>query len=87
MAAKGLEGQVLAVNPSWNFVVISIGDGAGVVPNAEMVVMRGGEAIAKVKITSVEKATSIADIVPGSIAHGVRVQPGDRVIYQGSQDS
>jgi peptidoglycan hydrolase CwlO-like protein len=85
MIAKGLEGQVLAVNQSWNFVVLSIGDGAGVVANAEMIVMRGGEAIAKVKITSVEKATSVADIVPGSTAHGVRVQPGDRVIYQGSQ--
>jgi multidrug efflux pump subunit AcrA (membrane-fusion protein) len=85
MAAKGLEGQVLAVNQSWNFVVLSIGDGAGVVTNAEMVVMRGGEAIAKVKITSVEKATSVADIIPGSSLHGVRVQPGDRVIYPGSQ--
>jgi peptidoglycan hydrolase CwlO-like protein len=82
--AKGLEGQVLAVNRAWNFVVISIGDRQGVVPRAEMIVVRDGEMVGKVRITSVEPSTSIADVVPGSISKGGSLRPGDRVIYQGS---
>ncbi len=80
----GLEGQVLAVNPGWNFIVLSLGDRQGAVMNAEMLVVRGNERIAKVRITSVEPSTSVADIVPGTTAHGARVQPGDRVIFPGS---
>lgn len=84
MMAKGLEGQVLAVNRGWNFVVLSIGDRQGVTMNAQMIVKRGDQMVAKVRISSVEPSTSIADVVPGSAAQGVAVQPGDRVIYTGS---
>lgn len=83
LVQPGLEGQILAVNPGWNFVVLSIGDRQGAVANAEMLIMRGSERVGKAKITSVEPATSVADIVPGSLARGVRVQPGDRVIFAG----
>ncbi len=79
--AKGLEGQILAVNGAWNFVVISIGDRQGVVPSAEMVVMRGGQKVGKIRVTSVEPSTSIADVLPGE---GTSVRPGDRVIYPGA---
>lgn len=81
---NGLEGEVLAVNQGWNFVVLSIGDRQGAVNNAEMILKRGGNEIGKVRITSVEPSTSVADIIPGSLARGVRVQPGDRVIFPGS---
>ena len=80
----GLEGQVLAVNGGWNFVVLSLGDRQGAVMNAEMIVVRGDTMIAKIRITSVEPSSSVADIVPGSLARGARVQPGDRVIFKGS---
>jgi outer membrane murein-binding lipoprotein Lpp len=81
---NGLEGEVLAVNQGWNFVVLSIGDHQGAVPNAELILKRGDSQIGKVRITSVEPSTSVADIIPGSLARGVRVQPGDRVIFPGS---
>lgn len=81
---NGLEGQVLAVNQGWNFVVLSIGDRQGAVANAELILKRGNSQIGKVRITSVEPSTSVADIVPGSLARGVRVQPGDRVIFPGT---
>jgi len=81
---NGLEGEVLAVNPGWNFVVLSIGDRQGAVANAEMILVRNGNQIGKVKITSVEPSTSVADIVPGSLARGVKVEAGDRVIFHGS---
>jgi len=81
---NGLEGEVLAVNQGWNFVVLSIGDRQGAVANAEMILKRDGSQIGKVRITSVEPSTSVADIIPGSLARGVRVQPGDQVIFPGT---
>ena len=80
---KGLSGKVLAYNPNWNFVVLSIGDRAGIKANAQMLVTRGGQQIARVRVTSVEPQTSIADVVPGTLARGESVQPGDTVIYEG----
>jgi len=83
---NGLEGRILAVNPSWNFVVLSLGDRNGVVNNAEMLIKRGSQLIGKVRITSVEPSTSIADIVANSVRQGLAVQPGDTVIYTGPGD-
>ena len=78
----GLTGKVLAYNPGWNFVVLSIGDQAGVKANTQMLVVRGGQAIAKVKVTSVEPRSAIADVIPGTIQRGTTVQPGDTVVYE-----
>ena len=80
----GLEGRILVVNPNWNFVVLNIGDRQGVVSGASMIVKRGGAAIGKVKITSVEPSTSIADVQPGTVGKGFAIQPGDVVIFPGS---
>jgi septal ring factor EnvC (AmiA/AmiB activator) len=77
----GLTGKIMAVNPSWNFVVLDVGDRNGVVNNAEMLVKRGTSLIGKVRITSVEPSTSIADIVASSVPRGFSIQPGDSVIY------
>jgi myosin heavy subunit len=84
---NGLEGRILAVNPSWNFVVLSLGDRNGVVNNAELLISRGGQLIGKVRVTSVEPSTSVADIVANSVRGGVKVQPGDTVIYRGPESS
>jgi cell shape-determining protein MreC len=81
---EGLEGRVLAVNPAWNFVVLSIGDKNGVVNNSELLLKRGGQYLGRVRVTAVEPSTSIADIMANSLPSGVSVQPGDSVIYQSS---
>jgi hypothetical protein len=88
-AAKtsGIRGTVLAVNQAYNFVVLSLGDRQGVVPNAEMLVLRDGTFIGKIRISSVEPTTSIGDIISNSLARGVQVQPGDIVIYAGNNNS
>ncbi len=80
-AKPGLEGEVMAVNQGWNFVVVSIGDRQGAEANSELIVKRGDTMIGKLKITSVEPSTSIADIIPDSVSKGQRVLPGDRVIF------
>jgi hypothetical protein len=80
----GVRGTVLAVNQAYNFVVLNVGGRQGVESNAEMLVVRGGTVIGKIRISSVEPATAIGDIVSSSLARGVQVQPGDIVIYAGS---
>ena len=86
-SAPGVHGTVLAVNQAYNFVVLSMGDRQGVVPNSEMLVMRSGALIGKIRISSVEPTTSIGDIITNSLARGVQVQPGDTVIYAGTSSS
>jgi hypothetical protein len=80
----GIRGTVLAVNRAYNFVVLSLGGRQGVEPNSEMLVLRGGSFIGRIRISSVEPATAIGDIITSSLARGVQVQPGDTVIYAGT---
>lgn len=80
----GLHGTVLAVNRAYNFVVLNLGGRQGVEANAEMLVMRGGTLIGKIRVSSVEPATAIGDIISSTLPRGVQVQPGDIVIYAGT---
>ena len=80
----GVHGTVLAYNQAYNFVVLNLGARNGVEPNSEMLVLRDGTLIGKIRISSVEPATAIGDIMSNSLARGVQVQPGDSVIYAGT---
>ena len=80
----GVHGSVLAYNQAYNFVVLNLGARNGVEPNSEMLVLRDGTLIGKIRISSVEPATAIGDIMSNSLARGVQVQPGDNVIYAGT---
>jgi hypothetical protein len=80
----GIRGTVLAVNPAYNFVVLNLGARQGVEANSEMLVLRGGSFIGKIRISSVEPATAIGDIITSTLARGVQVQPGDTVVYAGN---
>jgi cell shape-determining protein MreC len=79
----GVHGTVLASNQAYNFVVLNLGARNGVEPNSEMLVLRDGTLIGKIRVSSVEPATAIGDIISNSLARGVQVQPGDSVIYAG----
>jgi hypothetical protein len=80
----GVRGAVLAANQAYNFVVLNLGGRQGVEPNSEMLVVRDGTLIGRIRISSVEPATAIGDIVTSCLARGVQVQPGDIVIYAGT---
>lgn len=80
----GVHGTVLAYNQAYNFVVLNLGARNGVETNSEMLVLRDGTLIGKIRISSVEPATAIGDIMSNSFARGVQVQPGDTVIYAGT---
>lgn len=64
----------------WGFVVISKGNGGGVFANADLEVKRGQNVIGKLKVRNVEQSTSVADIVPGSLAEGASIRSGDLVV-------
>jgi len=81
---EGVHGTVLAYNQAYNFVVLNLGARNGVESNSEMLVLRDGTLIGKIRISSVEPATAIGDIITNSLARGVQVQPGDNVIYAGT---
>jgi len=80
----GLRGTILAVNQAYNFVVLNLGTHHGVESNAEMLVLRDGALVGKIRISSVEPATAIGDIISGSLARGAQIQSGDNVIYAGT---
>jgi hypothetical protein len=80
----GLHGTILAVNHAYNFVVLNMGARQGVETNAELMVMRRGTVIGRIRVSSVEPATSIGDIIVSSLPRGVQVQPGDIVVYVGT---
>jgi hypothetical protein len=80
----GVRGTILAVNQAYNFVVLNLGGRNGVEAHSEMLIVRDGTYIGKISISSVEPATAIGDIITSTLARGVRVQPGDIVIYAGS---
>jgi len=80
VTAKIEGGEVLAINSGWHFVVLNLGDRDGAKVNTEMVLMRDNTRVGRVRITSVEPSTSVADIVPGSVPDGIKVRPGDRAV-------
>jgi cell shape-determining protein MreC len=73
----GISGKVTFVNTTWNFVVLNVGLSNGVVPNGELIVYRGRNFLGKVKVTSAEDNTAVADILPGAKAD---IQVGDDVL-------
>ncbi len=85
VALHSFSGNVTAVNPGWNFVVLNVGDRRGATPNSTVIISRGGAMIAKARITSVEPDQSIADVIAGSLPRGVTIQPGDQVVFSGTR--
>lgn len=73
------EFSVAEVDPEWGFVVVNGGSSTNLDPSAVLLVTRNGNSIAKLKITSLEKRQLIADIIPGSLSPGNRVEVGDLV--------
>ena len=73
----GISGRVTFVNRTWNFVVLDVGLSNGIVPNGELIVYRNNSFLGKVKVTSAEANTSVADIEPSVKGD---IQTGDYVL-------
>ncbi len=84
-ATNSKEYQVTAVDPQWGFVVLNAGESSTLEPNTVLLVTRNGKNIAKLKVTSKERSQTVADIVPGTLAKGNRVEAGDSVFLLSPQ--
>ncbi len=77
---NAMQAVVTAVNQEWGFLVIGAGSNSGFTPQTSLIVERNGRKIGLVRPSSIEPTQTIAEIDFESLASGVRLQPGDRVI-------
>ncbi len=82
IALNGLEATVVAVNREWGFVMINAGMSLGVSASSSLLVKRGQELIARLRIVTLAPDMVVCDVVPDTIAKGARVMPGDKVIFE-----
>jgi len=73
----GVSGKVTFVNHTWNFVVIDVGLSNGVVPNGQLIVYRKNNFLGKVKVTTADANSAVADILPDAKGD---IQVGDYVL-------
>ena len=78
----GLQTAVRSVYSGLGFVTLAGGDNLGIVKDSQLSVMRDGAEIAKLIVTTVELTTAAADIDPDSLADGMTVQAGDKVVAE-----
>lgn len=79
---NAMESVITAVNQDWGFLVIGAGSNSGFTPQTGLIVQRDGRMIGRVRPSSIEPTQTIAEIDYSSLATGVRLQPGDRVILE-----
>ena len=82
ISRSSLEAVITGVNQDWGFLVIGAGSNSGFTPQSALLVERDGRMIAKVRPSSIEPTQTIAEINFDSLAPGVRIQPGDKVIFK-----
>jgi len=77
---NALVGSITAVNEGWGFVVVNVGKDQGVENDSELIVKRGEQRIATLKIVSIQPGLTVADINQKDISGNV-IQ-GDAVIFK-----
>ncbi len=77
-----LSTSVKSVYRNWGFVTLNGGNAQGVVPGSILDVLRGGEVVAKLKVTTVEQNRSAADILLDALPVVVSLRSGDRVVAE-----
>jgi hypothetical protein len=77
-----MEAVITGVNQDWGFLVIGAGTNSGFTPQSALIVQRNGKMIGRARPSSIEPTQTIAEINFDSIAPGVRIQPGDKVVYE-----
>ena len=79
LGVRSRRGRISAVDPTWDFAVINMGDTAGINPNDRVIVERGGQRVGMLVVKTVEPSKIVANLVPEA-SQGV--QAGDTVIFQ-----
>jgi hypothetical protein len=77
---SGTKGNVVAVDPKWDFVVLDIGANKKLLEGGVLMVHRNSKLVGKVRLNQVLPERSIASMVPGWKLGDV--EEGDQVIYK-----
>lgn len=77
---SNLRTSIRSIYPNWGFVTLNAGNEAGVASDSTLDVIRNGNTVAKLLVTSVEGRTSSASIIPDSVIEGVFLMEGDVVV-------
>jgi hypothetical protein len=76
----GTKGNVVAVDPKWNFVVLDLCATNKMLEGGVLMVHRNSKLVGKVRISEVLENRSIASLMPGwRLAD---IEEGDQVIYK-----
>jgi len=80
---NSLEARLSSVDNQWGFVVINgVGSNNGISGDTKLVVHRGNRFLGRLQISSLEPNQIVADIDKRTMASGIRLSPGDRVILE-----
>lgn len=79
---NSLVARIVAVNTAWGFVVVDAGQSGGITEATKLLVTRGNQTVGKLSILSVQDNRTVANILPETLAQGMRIAPGDRVILE-----
>lgn len=74
-----LKTRIRSIYPTWGFVTLAGGNSSGVVANSTLNVVRDGATIAQLLVTSVERGSASASIIPDSVVENVTLMVGDQV--------
>jgi hypothetical protein len=75
----GTKGNVVAVDPKWNFVVLDLGAEKGMLQGGVLMVHRNSQLVGKIRINEVQPNRSIASLLPGWRLGDI--EEGDQVLY------
>lgn len=75
-----LKTRIRQIYPNWGFVTLAGGYQAGVTGGSSLDIVRDGQVIGKLLVSTVERSSASASIVPDSIAQDITLRVGDQVI-------
>jgi hypothetical protein len=75
----GTKGNIVAVDPKWNFVILDLGADKGMLEGGVLMVHRNSQLVGKVRIREVMPNRSVANLMPGWKLG--EIEEGDQVLY------
>lgn len=80
-----LKTKIRQIYPNWGFVTLANGYQSGVTGGSSLDIVRDGAVIGKLLVSTVERSSASASIVPDSIAADITLRVGDQVVASPSR--
>jgi Flp pilus assembly protein CpaB len=62
--------------------VVDAGQSRGISEATKLLVIRGSQTVGKLSIVAIQGERTVANIIPDTLAAGMSIAPGDRVILE-----